>query len=472
MNKEPVVESRITLGMYLNDVKDGTISLDQDVQRKFCSKNSFVDGLCRSVLTGDYYVPPIIMGEVPIGDGIFQTYVADGVQRTSALLKIRYGNHRIGRSMKKSEIEYQERQTDSNGNIKWEKKIFDLKNKTFNDFPKELKDRFDKFLINTATYQDCTMEKVSELVRMYNDITPMNASQKAFTYLSNCGDKIKMIAASGFFKNCLPPSKNAMVKGIYEKAICESYLTVYYPDEWKAKLETTDRFINEHATAEELLHLKDDFDTLEYICDDQYADVFSLKNVPVWLAVFDRFRNFNVEESAFCGFIDRFKKYLSKIVVDEYGTSFDQLDGDRHPKSKKIIIAKINVLTYLMEDYFSAYISNEATVKSNEEIVDSDILNFVQEHVSSEITSDDISDYYSMLDEYAIDKNSCILDWQNEKSMLAIIAYSFYHDIDLDNWIKEYSKKYPKYISDQDKNFLHMKENLEEYIKIEKEIAC
>ena len=96
--------------------------------------------------------------------------------------------------------------------------------------------------------------------------------------------------------------------------------------------------------------------------------------------------------------------------------------------------------------------------------MDPDILKFVQENVSPDITNDDVSDYFSMLDEYDVDKTSRLLEWQNEPSMVAIIAYSFKNDIDLDDWIKEYFKNNFMYFKDQKKNYLHMKENLEEYI--------
>lgn len=69
-----------------------------------------------------------------------------------------------------------------------------------------------------------------------------------------------------------------------------------------------------------------------------------------------------------------------------------------------------------------------------------------------------------MLDEYDVDKTSRLLEWQNESSMVAIVAYSFKNDIDLDDWIKEYFKNNCGYFSDQKKNYLHMKKDLEEYI--------
>ena len=95
-----------------------------------------------------------------------------------------------------------------------------------------------------------------------------------------------------------------------------------------------------------------------------------------------------------------------------------------------------------------------------------DVLQFVRENVGLDITQDDIDDYYSMLDEYDIDKTSRLLDWQNEPSLVAIIAWSFKHDIDLDDWIKEYFANNNMYSVNQKKNYLHMKNNLDEYLQL------
>lgn len=51
--REKVKETNVPILMYVNDVNDGTISDDQDVQRMFCSDNSFVNGIGVTILTGD-----------------------------------------------------------------------------------------------------------------------------------------------------------------------------------------------------------------------------------------------------------------------------------------------------------------------------------------------------------------------------------------------------------------------------------
>ena len=98
-------------------------------------------------------------------------------------------------------------------------------------------------------------------------------------------------------------------------------------------------------------------------------------------------------------------------------------------------------------------------------------MKFVQENVDPEITQEDIDDYYSMLDVYDIDKKSRLLEWQNEPSLVAIIAYAFKYDIDLDLWIKDYFQQNNMYFINQEKNYLHMKNNLDEYLQLQEKQA-
>lgn len=103
-----VRKETIPLSLYLSDVKNGDISKDQDVQRGFCSDNSFVNEIAVTILTEDY-LPPVILGEIRYDENLVQKYVVDGNQRTVALSKIRYGKYRISQSIENSVIEYQEK---------------------------------------------------------------------------------------------------------------------------------------------------------------------------------------------------------------------------------------------------------------------------------------------------------------------------------------------------------------------------
>ena len=52
---------------------------------------------------------------------------------------------------------------------------------------------------------------------------------------------------------------------------------------------------------------------------------------------------------------------------------------------------------------------------------------------------------------------------QNRPSLLAMMIYSYKHDRDLDNWMISYAKNNNTYFVNQKKNFLHMKNDFEQF---------
>ena len=465
--EKKIRETNISIISYLNDVKNGDISDEQDVQRHFCSNNSFINGLGVSVLTGNY-ISPLLLGEVPIGDGMTQTYIIDGGQRTGALMKIRYGGYKFTKSTENSVIEYQSKKRDEKGKIckddegriVWEKKNFDIKNKTFNDFPEELQKEFDKFQLRLAIYQNSTMEQLSEYVRMYNNNNGMNVSQKAITYLGKFGHFVKKIEKNSFFKNTMNYSAKEYVKDGYKKVICESVMTIFHLSDWKKTQKVMTSFLNENSNINEFNTVDQYLSRIEKVCGDKYQDIFVSKNIAVWLAIFDKFTKLGFDDSRFSEFICAFRRKLQYEVCPEYQMSWNDVDKKTNTKDRIIITSKIDILTYLMTRYFE--IDDDALDNASNDI---DVLKFVQENVNPEITQEDIDDYYSMLDVYDIDKKSRLLEWQNEPSLVAIIAYAFKYDIDLDLWIKDYFQQNNMYFINQEKNYLHMKKDLDAYLQ-------
>lgn len=124
-----------TLEMYLKKIQNGDIDNSADVQRKFVWKPEQINGLIRTVLTDDY-IPPIILGE----EDNTQLHIADGGQRSAALNWFRYGNYKITSYVEDSIIQYKRKVKDKEGKVKgWEDAEFDIKNKTYEMLPEELK---------------------------------------------------------------------------------------------------------------------------------------------------------------------------------------------------------------------------------------------------------------------------------------------------------------------------------------------
>ncbi|MCI8993038.1 MAG: DUF262 domain-containing protein [Eubacterium sp.] len=351
-------EQSLSLISYLSKVKDDDISDNQDVQRLFCWDNNAINELVMTVLTDDY-IPPVILGEEEIDDGVVQQYIVDGMQRSSALIRFRYGNYKITSSVEDGKIRYQRKKRDKNnlvckneeGSVVWDTATFDMKGKTFDMLPEELKKRFDDYQIRIVIHQNCTMEQISKLVRRYNNHKAMNASQKAFTYIDNYARKIRAVSQCSFFKNCTAYSEKEKKKGTYEKIVCESVMTIYHLDKWKKQPKQMSIFLNQHSSEKEYDRVLSYASRIEKVCEDRFRSLFVLKDISVWLAVFDRFTKLGVEDAGFPEFMTDLMTKLHKKEVN--GTTYDLLEKEGGTKDKKLITAKIQLLTTLMQDYFS-----------------------------------------------------------------------------------------------------------------------
>ena len=111
----------------------------------------------------------------------------------------------------------------------------------------------------------------------------------------------------------------------------------------------------------------------------------------------------------------------------------------------------------------------ESTSTENESFI-ADVLNMNLEKVIDEIEV--YNETLDSLTEKTIRDGSKLLNIENRKSLLALVAYSYERDVDLDEWLEQYAAKNNMYFPDQTKNFLHMKKDFINYIETkEKESA-
>ena len=102
-----------TLEMYLKKLKDQDIRQDQDVQRLSDQwSNAMMNELIITVLN-DGYIPPVILGQ----EENYQMWVVDGLQRSTTLMKFRYGSYKITISVEAPIITYRAKVKDSDGEI-------------------------------------------------------------------------------------------------------------------------------------------------------------------------------------------------------------------------------------------------------------------------------------------------------------------------------------------------------------------
>lgn len=469
-----VREENIPLINYISEVKDGDVSDNQDVQRYFCSDKTFVNGIGVTILTGDY-LPPLILAEVPLNEDIVQKYIVDGLQRTTALMQIRYGNHKFTGAIEDSEIEYQEKQVDENGkflkdddgNFVWEKKTFDIKNKTYDDFPKELKKRFDNYQLRIATYQNCDMKKVSKLVRKLNVQRGMNTSQRALTWIPTYARKIKNIADEGFFKNSIEYSDTARKNGEYMQSVCRSVMNVFHFDDYKRGAKEICDYLEDNSNIEEFNTIHEYFQRIEAACKDTCKDILVKKDIPVWLTVFSKFVESGLQDSKFADFIHELSGKLHSKDVN--GVSYDSLNKESGTTDKKLVVAKINTYTALMNEFFttetnSTEVENDNIEENEQDNSEETTLSFVQENVNPDATEEDIEFYRDMVEDCVrVDEP---VYQQCERAVIAIMAYACMkeQDEEFEKWIQRY-KNQTNFSPSQKTNFTYMKNSFDKYVQ-------
>ncbi len=226
-----------SLDMYLKQLNAETIRTDQDCQRLSGQwKPNMVGELIATVLT-DNYIPPVILGE-ETSNGISKLWIIDGLQRSSSLSMFRYGNTKIAKSIDEYLVTYQRKILDGNGNPKrdsqgeiiWESVEYDIRGKSYEQLPEELRDRFDGYQIETVIHQNCDTTEISKLVRRFNNHTAMNTAQKAFTYSDAFAGEIRNITRNRFFLDIYTCSRNDRKNGTIERVIGETALLCIHPD--------------------------------------------------------------------------------------------------------------------------------------------------------------------------------------------------------------------------------------------------
>ena len=467
-----VREQTVSLSLYLDDVKSGDISENQDVQRAFCWDNSAINELIVTVLTDDY-IPPVILAEIELGDDIVQQYIVDGIQRTTALNKFRHMNYKTTKTFEDSIIRYQAKCRDENGkllkeddgSIKWETKEFDIRNKTFDQLPEELKKKFDKYQIRTVVHQNCSMKEISKLVRRYNRNTSMKANQKALTWIPTYARKIKTITHDGkFFKNCISPSDNLRKNGTYEQVVSNSVMATYHLDDWKKAPKAANEFLEVNSNDEEFSYVDSLFNRIETVCSDDFQDVFVIKDIPAWVAVFDKFTKLGYQDQKFADFLIEMKNNLLDKEVNGY--SYNMLDKESGTKDKKIMVQKIDTYYELLCEYLGVESIPDEESSDGESVID-----FVKENVDPKTVDEDIEFYRDMVDE-CVPVDAEIYK-QCEPALLAIMAYACTTDEDrnFEEWIKKYMNN-QNFSSSQKVNFTYMKNDFERFVNQRKAVSA
>ena len=458
-----VREQAIALSSYLKSVNSEDISENQDVQRMFCWDNPAINELIVTVLTEDY-IPPIILGEEELGGDLTQQYIVDGIQRTTALNKFRHMNWKTTKSFENSVIQYQAKMRDDeghlikdkDGSILWENREFDIKNKTFEQLPDELKKKFDDYQIRIVIHQNCTMQEISKLVRRYNRNKSMGSNQKALTWIPTYARKIKNIANNEFYKNCVSYSKSMRKNGTYEQTVANSVMATFHLNDWKKTPNDRNEYLEENSSFDEFEKVNEYVNRIAKVCGNKFQNIFVFKDILCWIATFDKFTKLGVKDNKFAEFVNALVNDLHDKVIGEW--SYDLLDKEAGTSDKKIIQAKIDIYTALMMDYL--HIDTETLTINPEETT----LSFVQENANPDATEEDIEFYRDMVEDCVrVDEP---VYQQCERAVIAIMAYACMkeQDEEFEKWIQRY-KNQTNFSPSQKTNFTYMKNSFDKYVQ-------
>lgn len=435
---------------YLEKNMNGDILNDADTQRNPAWKAIF-NGLMVTVLTDDY-IPPIILAE----EDSSQLHIVDGGSRTAALQTFRYGNRKISSTVENSIIPYKKKIITDDNEVIWEDAEFNIRNKTYDQLPPELKKKFDEYQIETVIHEHCDKNQIAMYIKRYNEHSAMNTNQKMFVYIPDYAKKIRKITERPFFLNNSDYSPNEKENGTVERVVIESVMCMFHLNDWNKHGKRNASFLNEKSSDYEFDTLDNNLRRLETIITEDIKGIFNNKDGFIWITLFNNFSKLGLDDTYFSDFIKAFNDGLKDEKID--GKSFSEADKIGSTKDKSVIVNKLHILETLM--YKHLHISK----KDLEEV---SAWNLIKEEINPSITEEDVEQYEEVLDDLTlnVDNTSKLLDEHNHASLVAVIAYSFEYDIDPDDWFIDYFNKNKSYIRNQRDNFKYMKRDLERYVK-------
>ena len=347
-----------SLDQYLKLMKAETIRTDQECQRLSGQWNAnMINELIATILT-DNYIPPIILGE-EIVNGITRQWIIDGLQRSSSLSMFRYGNTRITKNLDEYIVSYQRKVLDGSGNPKrdeqgeiiWETTTCDIRNKTYEQLPEELKDRFDGYQIEVAIHQDCDMMEISKLVRKYNNHKAMNQAQKAFTYIDVFAKEIREITQNRFFSDVYLGSSKGRINGTFERVVGDMVLLCNYPDQYRKDTKVGFKWLNENGTISDFESLNDLLTrlTVSVEATKEIKELFNIKHAYIFMAAFKAFTETGRNDREFGNFLRWFVNGGSETEIN--GKTWSELNINKSTRDSTVVHGKLDYLVGLVKYY-------------------------------------------------------------------------------------------------------------------------
>lgn len=453
-----------------NMVSRGDLRDDHPQQRKSGQWNNGIrDNFIVTVIKNEDF-DPIKICEQLTEQGVV-LWLIDGLQRSTTIANFKAGKFALGRKIDPYIIEYQEAVKGKDGEITYENVSFDLRGKAYKDLPEKLKEDFDNCPVDVVKHLDCTDEEVGRHIVRYNSGRPMVAAQKIAAYMYNTAKYVKELSGHAFFNDCANYSQTADKNGTVDKVVSETIMGLNFFDTWNKDARKIGKHLNDNATEDMFSRFGDYLDRLLKVITPQTGKLFSSKNALIWFMLFDRFTKMGLPDKEFQLFLEHYEEFRKvKVKVSheymlvkgsgEYTDtlSFAELDGCKSTKDKGVIEDKLHILETVMNDFLHN--------NSKESINAIDIIN---EYTNAFVNSEDVELYEMMANDFSEnieDIDSEFLSERNRPSFVALVGYADLIEKSqlLNEWLPAFVEK-QKIFTNQKRNFLHMKQDFEQYLK-------
>lgn len=457
--------NRLSIASINKKIDKHTIRFDHPLQRESEQWSPSMKGnLISDILQGNP-IPSLVFAEQVV-NGIAIIWDLDGKQRCTNAYSFSKDGYKISKNIRRWMIEYQapvigedgKTVFDENNFPVYENKEFDIRGKKFSDLPEELQEKFNDYNFEIVQYLNCSSDDIAYHIARYNEGKPMTASQKGITRLGEeYAGTVKSISSMPFFKDMGGYKVSEFRNGTINRVVVESVMAANFLEDWKKKQEDMCEYIRDHAASSDFDNFEDMVGRLEKVVTDDVSDMFDSKDSFLWFGLYAEFIKTETDDRKFIGFMKEFAASLHCKKL--HGISFDDMNG-KSTKDKNVVIAKMNHLTMLMNEYLG--IRGEKAVDK-----DADMLSFLRENVNPDITRDDIMLYSDILEDLIlkVNKDNKLLEKCNRPALIAVIAYACIGDIDLDDCFAELFKQNDIYTSDRRESYLCMKNTLDLYVK-------
>lgn len=363
----------ISLDLIKEKIDEGELLINHPNQRNdWAWSNEDISNLIATNLHG-FKINPIIVCEETRDDGSLLNWIVDGKQRVTSMIHFAYPTEfekpfKVSKKTEYAEIPYQSKMTDENGNVirdelgrpVLETKVFDIRGKSFSEFPEELQRKFKAFVFTLTRYVNCDSDMISYHIRRYNKGKPMNNTQKATTYLNmENAAMCKKVSENRFFDD-VPFRATGINNGSSCKTVMDSIFVINYMEYWVKDLNKMYTFYNENGDASDFALIDEYLTRIDDVIDDETAKLFTPKDAHLFIGLFHSFVESGREDWEFNEFLHDFIDGLRDVKVN--GITFDNIDSDdtngsgsknRATRDKAYIETKMSILEALLNNWLA-----------------------------------------------------------------------------------------------------------------------